>query len=84
VIHVEMSETIRAAPAKVAGTFRDYRTWPRLFPATIRGVGLVGNERGIEMLEIDHVEGKVIKQAPGRVLKPHRAGGVQEPIRWTF
>jgi Polyketide cyclase / dehydrase and lipid transport len=62
VIHVEVSETIRAAPAKVAGTFRDYRTWPRLFPATIRGVGLVGNERGIEMLEIDHVEGKVINK----------------------
>jgi len=62
VIHVEVSDTIRASPVKVAAMFRDYRIWPRLFSATIRGVRLVGEEHGIEVLEIDHVEGKVINK----------------------
>jgi hypothetical protein len=60
VIHVEVSDTIRASPAKVAGMYRDFRNWPRLFSATIRGVRLVSEENGMEVLEIDHVEGKVI------------------------
>ena len=59
-IHVEVSDTIRASPAKVAGMYRDFRNWPRLFSATIRGVRLVSEENGMEVLEIDHVEGKVI------------------------
>jgi hypothetical protein len=62
VIHVEVSDTIRAPPVKVAGMFRDYQTWPRLFSATIRGVRLVREDHGIEVLEIDHVEGKVINK----------------------
>jgi polyketide cyclase/dehydrase/lipid transport protein len=62
VIHVEVSDTIRASPVKVVGTFRDYRNWPQLFAATIRGVRLVAEECGIEVLEIDHVEVKVINK----------------------
>jgi hypothetical protein len=62
VIHTEVSDTIRASPVKVAGIFRNYRIWPRVFSATIRGVRLVGEDRGIELLEIDHVEGKVINR----------------------
>jgi hypothetical protein len=62
VIHVEVSDTIRASPVKVAGMFRDYQTWPRLFSATIRGVRLVREDHGIEVLEIDHVEGEVINK----------------------
>jgi hypothetical protein len=57
VIHVEVSDTIRASPVKVAGAFRDYQTWRRLFAATIREVRLIGEERGVAVLEIDHVEG---------------------------
>jgi Polyketide cyclase / dehydrase and lipid transport len=60
VIHVEVSATIRASPVKVAEMFREYQAWPRLFSASIRGVRLVGEEHGIEVLEIDHVEGTVI------------------------
>jgi hypothetical protein len=62
VIHVEVSDMIRASPGKVAGMCRDYQTWPRLFSATIRGVRLVREEHGIEVLEIDHVEGEVINK----------------------
>jgi hypothetical protein len=62
VIHVEVSDTIRASPVKVAGMFRDYQAWPRLFSATIRGVRLVREDHGFEVLEIDHVEGKVINK----------------------
>jgi hypothetical protein len=59
---MEVSDMIRASPVKVAGMFRDYQTWPRLFSTTIRGVRLVREDHRIEVLEIDHVEGEVINK----------------------
>ena len=35
---VREAMTIRAAPEKAAALYLDYAGWPRLFPATIRGV----------------------------------------------
>lgn len=50
---------IRASQANVMELFRDYRRWPQLFPATIRGVRQVRRDAGRTALEIDHREGKV-------------------------
>ncbi len=55
----EASIIIRAPQAQVAGLYRDYRNWPRLFPATIREVRLVKAEPPRTVLEIVHREGVV-------------------------
>jgi hypothetical protein len=57
--HAEASIIIRAPWMRVAQLYRDYRGWPRLFPATIRGVRLVRAEGDRTELEIDHRDGKV-------------------------
>ena len=43
----------------MAGLYADY--WPRLFP-TIKGVRLIGREGSKQVLEIDHLEGKVVNE----------------------
>ena len=69
--HVETSMIIRAPVARVAGLYRDYRNWPRLFPATIRGVRLERTQGNRTELLIDHREGTVpnvmTEVSPGRV-----------------
>ena len=50
---------IRAPWTRVARLYRDYESWPQLFPATIHGVRLVRSEGFRTELEIDHREGKV-------------------------
>ena len=69
--HVEVSTIIRAPAARVAGLYRDYEGWPRLFPATIRGVHLVRAQGNRTELRIDHREGTVpnamIEVGPERV-----------------
>jgi hypothetical protein len=67
-IRVEVSDKIRAPQAYVVNTYRDFRGWPKLFAETIRGVRLIGEEHGTEVLEIDHVEGKVINKL--RIVSP--------------
>lgn len=57
--HAEASIIIRAPQAHVAQLYRDYRNWPRLFPATIRSVRLVRSEGNRTELEIEHREGRV-------------------------
>ena|SRR5215217_2167587 len=57
--HVESSIIIKAPWKRVAQLYLDYQGWPRLFPATIRGVRLVRAEAGRTELEIDHRDGKV-------------------------
>ena len=39
--HAEASIIIRAPQARVIQLYRDYQSWPQLFPATIRSVHLV-------------------------------------------
>lgn len=58
--HAEVSIIIHAPQARVAQQYRDYQSWPQLFPATIRGVRLMRSEGGRTELEIDHREGKVL------------------------
>ena len=40
--------------------YLDYGSWPRLFPATIRGARVVRREGGTTVVEVDHVEGRVM------------------------
>lgn len=39
--------------------YRDYTQWPRLFPATIRGVRLIRSDGVRTEVEVDHLEGLV-------------------------
>ena len=60
-IHAVVSTEISAPPELVAGLYADYRGWPRLFPATIRGVRLLADDGHRKTIEVDHAtEGKVI------------------------
>jgi hypothetical protein len=45
----------------VCAVYADYPNWPRLFP-TIKGVRLLRRDGAAVVLEIDHVEGKVINR----------------------
>jgi hypothetical protein len=61
VIRTVATKIIRATPERLMALYLDYRSWPRLFPATIRGVQFVGEQGGRIRLEVDHLgEGKVI------------------------
>ena len=60
-VHTIASKIIRAQPRRLMDLYLDYAGWPRLFPATIRGVQLLGEEGGRTRLEVDHAtEGKVL------------------------
>jgi hypothetical protein len=61
VLHVDASITINAPTDRVRDVYTDYRSWPRIFP-TIKGVRLLRREGAKQVLEIDHVEGKVINE----------------------
>ena len=60
-LHVEVSTTVRAPRQTVLDVYADYAGWPRLFP-TISGVRLLRREGAKLVLEIDHVEGRVINE----------------------
>ena len=58
---VREAMTIRAAPEKAAALYLDYAGWPRLFPATIRGVRFLRERSGEITVEVDHrTEGLVV------------------------
>jgi hypothetical protein len=52
---------IKAPRQTVLDVYADYPSWPRLFP-TISAVRLLGREGPKLVLEVDHVEGKVINE----------------------
>ena len=60
-LQVEVSTTVHAPRETVLGVYADYQGWPRLFP-TISGVGLLRREGPTLVLEVDHVEGKVVNE----------------------
>jgi len=61
VLHVEVTTTVKAPRQTVLDVYADYRSWPRLFP-TIDAVRLLGREGPRTVLEVDHVEGKVVNE----------------------
>ena len=60
-LQVEASTMVKAPRETVLGVYADYRSWPRLFP-TISGVRLLRREGAKLVLEVDHVEGKVVNE----------------------
>ena len=58
-IDAVVSEHMNAPPDRVRALYRDPE-WARLFPATIRGARVVRRERDATVVEVDHVEGKVV------------------------
>ena len=60
-LHVEVSTVVKAPRQTVLDVYADYASWPRLFP-TISAVRLLGREGSKLVLEVDHVEGKVINE----------------------
>jgi hypothetical protein len=61
VLQVEVATMIKAPRQTVLDVYADYPGWPRLFP-TISAVRLLGREGPKLVLEVDHVEGKVINE----------------------
>ena len=60
-VHVDAAMIIRAPRERLVRTYLDYAQWPRLFPATIRGVRAVRNEPGEITIEVDHrTAGRVV------------------------
>lgn len=53
-LRAQASTVIRAPSAEVAAAYRDFRNWPRIFPATIRGARLLREESGKQIIEVDH------------------------------
>jgi uncharacterized membrane protein len=61
VLHVDASILIGAPWERVWEVDTDYRRWPQVFP-TIKSVRLVRGQGSQQVLEVDHVEGKVINE----------------------
>jgi len=55
-----VSEHVNALPDRVRALYRDPDNWQRLFPATIRGARVVRREGDTTVVEVDHVEGRVV------------------------
>ena len=60
-LHVEVTTTVKAPRRTVLDVYADYAGWPRLFP-TISGVRLLRREGERLVLEVDHVEGRVVNE----------------------
>ena len=69
-VRTVVSAYINAKPERLAALYADWADWPRLFPATIRGVRLLANDGQRRTIEVDHAtEGKVINIM--MVVSPH-------------
>jgi Polyketide cyclase / dehydrase and lipid transport len=77
VLQVEVSTTVQAPRETVLGVYADYASWPRLFP-TISAVRLLRREGPTLVLEVDHVEGKVVNEL---VVRPPAALDLWEEKR---
>jgi hypothetical protein len=60
-MRVQTSAFVRAPNAIVCGVYADYRGWPRLF-RKISAVRLIRHNGPKQVLEIDHVEGRVVNE----------------------
>jgi hypothetical protein len=60
-LHVEVTTMVEAPRQTVLDVYADYPSWPRLFP-TISGVRLLRRDGPKLVLEVDHLEGKVVNE----------------------
>lgn len=70
-IHAVVSTHVNAPADRVRALYQDFDRWARLFPATIRGTRLVRRDGETTIVEVDHVEGKVLN-----VLRPVSASRI--------
>ena len=59
-LHAVVSEHINASANRVRALYEEPDNWARLFPATIRRARVVHREGGTTVVEVDHVEGRVM------------------------
>jgi hypothetical protein len=59
-IDAVVSEHVDAPADRVWALYRNPDNWARLFPATINGARVVRREGDTTVVEVDHVEGKVV------------------------
>ena len=60
-VRVREALVIRDTPERLAALYLDYRSWPELFPATIRGVRKLAEHDGDITVEVDHcADGRVV------------------------
>lgn len=59
-IHAVASEHIAAPAERVLRLYADPGNWATLFPETIRGARVLREEEDATVVEVDHVEGKVV------------------------
>jgi polyketide cyclase/dehydrase/lipid transport protein len=60
-MHSDAVTMIKAPKRIVSDVYADFTRWPSVFP-TISGVRLIRDEPSKQILEIDHLEGKVINE----------------------
>ena len=60
IIEAVVSEHVNAPADRVRALYRDPANWAHLFPETIRGARVVRKEGDTTVVEVDHVEGKVV------------------------
>jgi hypothetical protein len=59
-IQAVVSEHLEASPGRVRALYEEPENWPRLFPATIRATRVMRREKDTTVVEVEHVEGRVI------------------------
>lgn len=59
-IEAVVTEHVNAPADRVRELYRDADNWARIFPATIRSARVVRREGDTTVVEVDHVEGKVV------------------------
>lgn len=59
-IHAVVTEHVNASAERVRALYEEPDNWARLFPATIRGARVVRREGDTMVVEVDHVEGRVM------------------------
>jgi len=60
IIEAVVSEHVKAPADRIRVLYRDPANWAHLFPETIRGARVVRKEGDTTVVEVDHVEGKVV------------------------
>jgi hypothetical protein len=60
VIHAVVSDHVNAPAGRVRALYEDPGNWARIFPATIHGARVVRREGNTTLVEVDHVEGRVL------------------------
>lgn len=58
-IRFRVTELIDAPCSVVRAAYRNYTRWPQIFP-TIHAIRTLGRRDGWELMEVDHVEGRVL------------------------